>query len=990
MKLVRLLMCLFFIAILTSSIVFAKDVEFNWIGHFKDDDGFSTVEGFLKWKVKATVKSSIGSGEIWLKDYAIISVTLRIDLHFQAHPQQIYDELPVLPPLVGDFVWILESVDFNLNYNPTSPYQGSFVKEANLPGQGYGISVFLAQPKSLVIPHPSGAILTVGGSSSGGLGGFNINMTNASTTSILTGVSTWPTGSDFKLPKGYNPSDIVTPPGEFPIYLPNRNFPLACMAFYGDLYSRIRYIDVESPGRSVNGAVSDGVSAVIIEIDSVQNSANITFPPGDGRWISEPTLSDHRWRRTWQAPIDYLPDGKHDVIGKRAIGFKIEVDGQLNTAPPFDLYHPPILMLHGIWDDTACWQKLDTYLKNNGIQPFADLRMNPSYPNAASFDANRGVPNQFIAKLLGNAIKAGLVAKKVDIVAHSMGGCLTKRHGDPNSIRKLITVGTPHLGSPTADEVCDGLFSPLLTLYLNGLDPPLPTVGALPDLRENGGKHVVATIENVDVSAIKVISSSDEAPGGLIAGTPDLKCLGPSSIHRVPGYLKVMHALSLFFPYVFPSTFHNWVFKGRLSDWTVPVDSQTAELDDSRVITIDARSDPYLIDCQLWHLTERTDFRVFLCIENILTRPTRLVTSISPKFIVFPSPDRVGNSDAIKPLPMPTSISEVTILQPLKASTFQEGAPILVKAKVPSSTTKVKLGLVSGNMIVDESAPFEGALTAPKGLFGTANITVVAFTGTNVIGLAVTSVNLQTSANLTNMEVFPEGPFYMEVGEVQQIQVDGKFNDGITRGPLREQYGTKYISSRPSVATISNTGEIIAISEGFCAITVQNVVTQKIAVLVSGPSKPIITRQPTNISGRSGSNFSFSVSAISTTSMRYQWYFNGSAIPGATNAVVDFNNMQADNVGNYSAVISSLGGSITSSVARLEMPEVWFEVPRILSDKRIELFVHSSTTKRCELLSSTDLKTWQFCAYLTNNTTGTKYYLNPTNRWTYYSVRQLP
>ena len=53
-------------------------------------------------------------------------------------------------------------------------------------------------------------------------------------------------------------------------------------------------------------------------------------------------------------------------------------------------------------------------------------------------------------------IKSQTGSEKVDIVAHSMGGLLTKeyiRQSGPNNINKLIFVGTPHLGAPKAGEI---------------------------------------------------------------------------------------------------------------------------------------------------------------------------------------------------------------------------------------------------------------------------------------------------------------------------------------------------------------------------------------------------------------------------------------------------------------------------------------------------------------------------------------------------------
>jgi len=63
--------------------------------------------------------------------------------------------------------------------------------------------------------------------------------------------------------------------------------------------------------------------------------------------------------------------------------------------------------------------------------------------------------NNDTAKLLNDKINSTLQeynADKVDIVAHSMGGLVSKaylnKYGTANKVRKLVTIGTPHLGAP--------------------------------------------------------------------------------------------------------------------------------------------------------------------------------------------------------------------------------------------------------------------------------------------------------------------------------------------------------------------------------------------------------------------------------------------------------------------------------------------------------------------------------------------------------------
>jgi RHS repeat-associated protein len=91
----------------------------------------------------------------------------------------------------------------------------------------------------------------------------------------------------------------------------------------------------------------------------------------------------------------------------------------------------------------------------------------------------------------------------------------------------------------------------------------------------------------------------------------------------------------------------------------------------------------------------------------------------------------------------------------------------------------------------------------------------------------------------------------------------------------------------------------------------------------NGPSSifvltpPSITQQPTPANGTPGQSASFSVVASGSPPLSYQWQFNGTNIPGATNTSYTINPVQAANAGNYSVVVSNPVGSVTSAAAAL-------------------------------------------------------------------------
>ena len=61
----------------------------------------------------------------------------------------------------------------------------------------------------------------------------------------------------------------------------------------------------------------------------------------------------------------------------------------------------------------------------------------------------------------------------------------------------------------------------------------------------------------------------------------------------------------------------------------------------------------------------------------------------------------------------------------------------------------------------------------------------------------------------------------------------------------------------------------------------------------------------------------FSVGAVGTGTLLYQWRFNGTDLPGATNATLVLTNVQLANAGSYTVVVTDQIGSATSQPAVL-------------------------------------------------------------------------
>lgn len=103
-------------------------------------------------------------------------------------------------------------------------------------------------------------------------------------------------------------------------------------------------------------------------------------------------------------------------------------------------------------------------------------------------------------------------------------------------------------------------------------------------------------------------------------------------------------------------------------------------------------------------------------------------------------------------------------------------------------------------------------------------------------------------------------------------------------------------------------------------------VTSTPAILSVNPSAPVIVTQPVSVTTNLGAaGVKFTVQAIGSAPISYQWHYQGSAIPSATNGMLTVGIIQYNNLGAYFATASNAFGSATSVTAlvRVEQsPEV--------------------------------------------------------------------
>jgi hypothetical protein len=157
----------------------------------------------------------------------------------------------------------------------------------------------------------------------------------------------------------------------------------------------------------------------------------------------------------------------------------------------------------------------------------------------------------------------------------------------------------------------------------------------------------------------------------------------------------------------------------------------------------------------------------------------------------------------------------------------------------------------------------------------------------------------------------------------------------IGQAPLSYQWQTNGVNLVNGSRISGATSNVLIINNaqtsdsGSYTVSVTNLagsVTSSNAVLNVTNIPPAITMQPTNQAVVVGSTVTMAVTATGTALLSYQWQVNGTnlvnsgqggQISGVTTRQLTIRNVQTNNSGSYSVIVTNLGGSVTSSNAVL-------------------------------------------------------------------------
>jgi pimeloyl-ACP methyl ester carboxylesterase len=264
----------------------------------------------------------------------------------------------------------------------------------------------------------------------------------------------------------------------------------------------------------------------------------------------------------YQAPIDFVRpsfSASDSLLASRTVYVALLYSDSSSTEYaiqflPLTIVRPPVVLVHGLWGSDADW---DTFaqLISDPAQRFNIFRVDyatpvsvsasiPTYSSALLAQASgntlgfsynaTSVLLQINTFLTAFKVGSNVAAVQADIVAHSMGGNIVRtavlqgafkssKDYDAGPVHKLITIGTPHLGTPLASELLSAsnacirneIFAKHGKLAFSSValgSPAISVSGAVGDLEGDGnGGHLSPALTGIE-------SSHPGLPTAMIAG----------------------------------------------------------------------------------------------------------------------------------------------------------------------------------------------------------------------------------------------------------------------------------------------------------------------------------------------------------------------------------------------------------------------------------------------------------------------------------------
>jgi len=602
------------------------------------------------------------------------------------------------------------------------------------------------------------------------------------------------------------------------------------------------YIDADTRsvsflGRRVTGVAADGVARLVLQLEiNPPTTGTVTLSIEDpdlatpssqdgvlfniggtesGTTITVPVnkvggsayaLAVYRSPEDFVRPEMVLDD---EASRERSIYIKADYQGS-QTSFPIRITRPPVVLIHGLWGSRSGWNDFELLDDDKFWIRVFDYETT----NDESFDVNsRRVFAQTMQAVRDYKRDKDVAAVQVDAVTHSMGGVLARAAygleafwtNEPTFgegyFHKVISIGTPHFGSRWAS---------ILQHFYSGWDYWRHVLSDAMDF--DPFNNALEDLARGSLAIQHLTDTEGPLSHNIVGITPEPDSLSASvflagiSLHPDVNY-KLFTA----------------IFGGLENDLIVGVDSQRGGF--AVGVSTTSEFSPVIHTGNSWlqkisanTVYETQHFSIAQKAIELLNQPLH-----SNLFAPLPAISWSSSETAFfRGDPCSTSAAQggITISSPQDGALFGVGETVTVTAQPTDGVILDMVFLGSpGFLLLDDATPFEFTFDLPEDCVGPRDISVLGVDTSGNTYLDEITINVVTSAALTNLGVDPEEIEHLQVGDSVILHVWGDFSDGQTID-LTEAPETSYSSDNNGAASVDTDGVVTGVGKGSGVITV--------------------------------------------------------------------------------------------------------------------------------------------------------------------------
>ena len=506
-----------------------------------------------------------------------------------------------------------------------------------------------------------------------------------------------------------------------------------------------------------------------------------------------------------------------------------------NTIPPrsveIKLLPPPVVLVHGMWSSPAVWKigGFVSFLEGRGYKVPDSQLADYSQNSASTFDPQRpgpGVNAVYAAVVNGveNYHKQQIACAQVDVVAHSLGGLMTRSFSQQGYyknninfykgyVHRLITLGTPHLGSPLGPLLIDARNS---LVYLQPLLSGVPSPKQLEQLlvmskMPIGQCHEDFAASSAALQHLNALVRPATIPTHAIAGS-----YAPLSLPAAYGFPVSVATLFGITPEL--------LFNGQDNDWIVPVTSQLGGLPGSATSLVFPATVHSTFFASVTETNSTAIQQEVIQLLSIVGNSTFVSNRMSPPLDQTTSAFAAKNTTAVARSLSGDPVGSIQLTTPTSGAVYAHSSSTTVKlAFKPSSGLDVTSSFFAiegiGPIAPAAQTPYTTTVTLPiETPVGRLNVIAFARDRAGNIYADTTHILVQPNAPLQALRVSPDTVRLDSLIRQYPLSVRSTYfngKDSVYVNLTTAGTGTQYaVTTTGGVVRVSSNGVVEAIKPG--------------------------------------------------------------------------------------------------------------------------------------------------------------------------------